>query len=120
MNDQKMIGDIGFVITKAPMEYSVIKKLLTAMLEGVNNNEKIGLFLVSDGVFLIKKYQKNEISNILKKILTKNIEIMVSKEHLEAAGISEDEIFDKCSISEKPYDDLVDFVMEKYERVVTI
>ena len=119
MFDHKKNGEIGIIITKAPLENSFINKLLKGML-GVVNNTKIGLFLISDGVLLIKKNQKNDVSNILKKILESNVEIIVSKDHLEAAGISQDEIFNECSISEKPYDDLVDFVMEKYERVITI
>ena len=48
------------------------------------------------------------------------MEIIVSKDHLESAVISPDDICCKVSVSEKPYDDLVDFAMEKYERIVTI
>jgi sulfur relay (sulfurtransferase) DsrF/TusC family protein len=120
MDNQNYSGHIGFIITKAPLENSSIKKLLKAALEAINKNNKIGFFLISDGVFLIKKNQKNETYDIFKNIITKKVEIIVSKDHLESAGLSSDEIFSNLTISNKPYDDLVDFVMEKYERVITI
>ena len=84
------------------------------------HSNKIGFFLISDGVFLIKNNQKNETSSLFKEIASKKVEIIVSKDHLESAGISPEDICCKVSVSEKPYDDLVDFVMEKYERIVTI
>lgn len=120
MNDKKYTGDIGFILTKAPLETSVVKKLLEMSIESLNKNNKIGFFLISDGVFLIKSNQKNETSSLFKDISSKKVEIIVSKDHLESAGIPSSDICCKVSISEKPYDDLVDFVMEKYERIVTI
>lgn len=119
MDTQDYNGNIGFIITKAPLENSSIKKLLTAALEATKNN-KIGFFLISDGVFLIKKNQKNETYDIFKEIISKKVEIIVSEDHLESAGLSSNEILSNLIISDKPYDDLVDFVMEKYERVITI
>jgi len=119
MDNRTYKGDIGFIITKAPLENSSIKKLLKAALEATKNS-KIGFFLISDGVFLIKKNQKNETYDIFKEIINKKVEIIVSKDHLESAGLSSDEILSNLIISDKPYNDLVDFVMEKYERVVTI
>ncbi len=120
MNNQNYNGDIGFILTKAPLESSVIKRLLEVSLDALNKGKKIGFFLLSDGIFLIKRKQKNEIYMLFKKIISKNVEIIVSMDHLESAGISIDEICCELSISEKPYDDLVDFVMEKYEKVITI
>jgi sulfur relay (sulfurtransferase) DsrF/TusC family protein len=119
MDNQPNHGNIGFIITKAPLENSSIKKILSAALEATKNN-KIGFFLISDGVFLIKKNQKNETYDIFIEIISKKVEIIVSKDHLESAGLSSDEILSNLIISDKPYDDLVDFVMEKYERVITL
>jgi sulfur relay (sulfurtransferase) DsrF/TusC family protein len=120
MSDKRYTGDIGFIFTKAPLETSVVRKLLEMAIESLKKNNKIGFFLISDGVFLIKNNQKNETSSLFKDISAKTVEIIVSKDHLESAGISSSDMCCKVSISEKPYDDLVDFAMEKYERVVTI
>ena len=120
MNNQDFNGDIGFILTKAPLESSVIKKLLGLALDALNKNKKIGFFLLSDGIFLIKKNQKNEVYLLFKEILSKNAEIIVSRDHIESAGIMHDQICCELSISDKPYDDLIDFVMEKYEKVITI
>lgn len=120
MIDQQEIGDIGFILTKAPLENSFSKKILELAMTARNRDKKVGFFLISDGIYLVKNNQENEISYLLKKLLTKNIEIIVSKDHLKSSGISEDEILDSVTIAEKPYDELVDFVMERYERVITI
>ena len=120
MNDQTYNRDIGFILTKAPLESSVIKRVLEIALDALNMGKKIGFFLLSDGIFLIKKNQKNEVYTLFKEILSKNVEIIVSRDHLESAGILTNQICCESYISDKPYDDLVDFVMEKYERVITI
>ena len=118
--DNQEYGDIGFILTKAPLESSAIKRILELSLDSLKKNKKIGFFLISDGIFLIKRNQKNETYTLFKEIISNNVEIIVSKDHLESAGISPDQICCESYISDKPYDDLVDFVMEKYEKVITI
>lgn len=120
MDIQKQSGEIGFIITKAPLENSYISKLLESALNAINKNKKIGFFLISDGVYLIKKNQKNIPFNLIKKIIAQKTEIIVSIDHLNAAGISKDELLNEIKITEKTYDELVEFIMEKYERVITI
>lgn len=120
MNVGVEMGDIGLIMTKAPLESTLTKKYLELAEKVLKDNKSIGIFLISDGVFLIKKDQKNTPYNIMKKLLENNVEVIVSNDHLESAGISHDEILPNVKVSEKPYDDLVDFVMEKYKRVVTL
>ena len=54
---------------------------------------------------------------IVKNLVEKGAEITVSEDNLKAGGIDDSEIIKGVTISEKPYSDLVDLVMEKWRRV---
>ena len=120
MQNNKLIGDLGFIITKAPLESSFSSTFLELAINVSNDKKSVGFFLISDGVFFVKKNQKNNPFSLIKKLQEKNVEIIVSKEHLESAGISDTELIPRLSITNKSYDELVDFVMEKYRRVITL
>lgn len=117
---EKNLGDMGFIITKAPLESALTTQFLRLAKNMINSNKTIGVFLISDGVFLAKKNQKNKAYELITGILEKHAEVIASKDHLLAAGIEEKELIPWISISEKPYDDLVEFVMEKYRKVVVL
>jgi sulfur relay protein TusB/DsrH len=109
--------DLGFVITKAPFESTLGSGFIDLAKKALDDNKKVGLFLISDGVWFAKKNKKSdEIENLIKK----GAEITVSKDNLEAAGIEDYELIEGVIISEKPYIDLVSLVMEKWSQVITI
>jgi len=109
--------DLGFIITKAPYESTLGSGFLDLAKKEIENGKKVGMFLISDGVWFAKKNQKN---NVIKFLIEKGAEITVSLDNLEAAGIDNNEIFEGLNISDKPYDDLVGLVMEKWNKVITI
>ena len=109
--------DIGFVITKAPFESTLGFGFLDLAKKAIDDGKTIEMFLISDGVWFAKKNQK---SDNLKYLIKKGVEITVSKDNLEAAGIEDNELIDGLIISEKPYMDLVELVMEKWKKVMTI
>ena len=112
--------DLGIIITKTPLETNLVNRFLQIAKDTIENNKTVGLFLISDGVWLVKKNQNNNSFELLKNLIEKNVEIIVSKDHLLSAGLYENEIIENIKISEKPYSDLVDNVMENYERVIKV
>ena len=112
--------DLGIIITKTPLETNLVNRFLQIAKDTIENNKTVGLFLISDGIWLVKKNQNNNSFELLKNLIDKNVEVIVSKDHLLSSGLSEDEIVENVKISEKPYSDLVDNVMENYERVIKV
>jgi sulfur relay protein TusB/DsrH len=120
MKDNKYEIDLGFVISKSPHESTFGAGFFELAKEAFNNNKKVGIFLISDGVWFAKKNQKNKTSEILTTLIKKDASIYACSDNLEAAGIQKNELFDGIIISEEPYKDLVNLVMEKWKRVITI
>ena len=120
MNENKYEIDIGFIITKAPFESKLGEKILDLANKGLKEGKTIGIFLISDGVWFAKKNIKNKIEKLVQNLVEKGVEITVSQDNLRAGGIDDSEIINGVTISEKPYSDLVDLVMEKWRRVLTI
>jgi hypothetical protein len=46
--------------------------------------------------------------------------VTVSLEHLKGAGIGEGELVEGLTVTKKTYKDLVEVVMEKWDRVVVV
>ena len=120
MNDEKYQIDIGFILTKAPLESSLTFNFLSIAKKAIDKGKTVSLFLLSDSIWLVKNNQKNNVVKLLRTLIEKQVSIAVSKDHLEAAGIKNTDLLDGVIITEKPYADLVDFVMEKCRRVMTL
>lgn len=112
--------DIGFVITKAPHESGLVANALTTALHAMEQGKTIGLFLISDGVWLSKKHQRNGLVDTLGTLMAGGATVRASGDHLRAAGIPGDEVMDGITITDHPYRDLVVDVMEHWGKVMTI
>ena len=120
MNDNENERDIGFVISKAPHESGLVSNTLTIALNAMEQGKTIGLFLISDGVWLAKRNQKNHLIGTFEKLIEGGTVVLVSGEHLAAAGITEDEIMKGVTITKRVYKDLVTNVMENWRKVMSI
>jgi len=112
--------DLGFIITKAPLESTLGSGFLNLAKQGIDNGKKVELFLISDGVWFAKKIENNSDTKKLRSLIKQGVNIIVSNDNLQAAGIHNDELIKGITISDKPYSDLVNLVMEKWKRVMTI
>lgn len=112
--------DLGIIITKAPLESGSVEGALELARETVEQGRSVGLFLISDGVWLVKKKQDNKVARSFHELLNLGVQVIVSKDHLEAAGITEDDVMEGVMRSSKIYKDLVIHVMERWNRVMTI
>ena len=84
--------DIGFIITKSPLESTLGLGFLELAKKAVDSGKKIWIFFISDGIWFVKKNQKNQTVQQLQNLIKKNSTILVSNDHLEAAGIHTTEI----------------------------
>jgi sulfur relay (sulfurtransferase) complex TusBCD TusD component (DsrE family) len=112
--------DYGFVITKAPLESPKALSILKLGQKAIASGKTVGIFLISDGIWLAKNHQQNDTGKLILQLCQDGAEIIASQEHLEAAGISPNDIIKGIKVSSKPYDDLVDSVMEHWRWVITI
>jgi len=120
MSDHELKRDIGFVVTKPPLESGLVSNMLSIAKSSIDQGKSVGMFLISDGVWLVKKNQKNHVVEKFENILKGGATVIVSGEHLEAAGISGEEIIEGVTVSKKIYKDLVTNVMEHWDKVMTI
>lgn len=120
MTDQEQRKDLGFVVTKPPLESGQVANILTIAQSALDQGKSVGVFLISDGVWLVKKNQMNHVAEKFVKLLGAGAEVIVSSEHLDAAGISEDEVIQGVTITGKVYKDLVTKVMENWNKVMSI
>jgi sulfur relay (sulfurtransferase) complex TusBCD TusD component (DsrE family) len=112
--------DIGFVISKAPLESGLVSNALTIALNAQKQGKTIGLFLISDGVWLGKRNQKNHFIGTFEELLKGGAQVLASEEHLLAAGIATDDVIDGIVVTKRTYKDLVSNVMENWTKVVSI
>jgi len=74
--------------------------------------QELGVFLVSNGVYHAVIKEKGSSSPILNK---KDAAFYVLREDLETRGFSESEVDKRVKVIS--YDDLVDLVMDRYEKL---
>ena len=125
VEDDQMAGandveTMGFVITKGPVESGLASGLLTVAEAAMKDGKRIGLCLMSDGAWLTKKGQRNQAHTIFLRLLEGGAEVTVCREHLRAAGISEDDVVEGVNTTGKTFKFLVGKVMEEWDRVVIV
>ena len=120
MTEDNPAGTMGFIITKGPAESGLAENLLKVAQGASGGGKGVGIFLISDGVWLAKKGQKTAAHATFLELLGKGAGATVSLEHLMGAGITEGELVDGLEVTKKTYKDLVDLVMEKWDRVVVV
>lgn len=84
-------------------------------LEGIYQRltaEDMGIFLVSNGIYHAVLKEDGKPSPILEK---KNATFYVLKEDLQTRGFNEGEVDGRVKVI--TYDDLVDLIMDKYEKL---
>ena len=115
--EKAKITRIGIILTKAHGDEDSMHALSIAN-GALAGGDKADVFLISDGVLIAKKGQKPDtVEKLLTNVIAKGGEIFASEAHLKAFGLK-DKIISGIKVSDKPYDDLVDLIMEKWDKVV--
>jgi predicted peroxiredoxin len=108
---------IGIIITKTPNANEDVENSLAVGEEALKMGNQVELFLLSDGVWVGKK--GNALTEKrLKNLINDGCKITASRRHLKACGLNKEKLVEGIDISDDPYDELVDLVMEKWEKVI--
>ncbi len=88
---------------------SILEEVISSIQ---SQNNEVGVLLVQDGVFMADRGCAH--SQELAKF---NVPVYASKVHIEERGIAERLVLDVKPVD---YPEIIDLVMEKYDRVVPI
>lgn len=111
---------LGVVLTRGPYSGGEAGAALSLAQEALKRGDGVSLFLLSDGVWLAKGGQDSPLPSQLSQLLAGGGEVLVSGEHLQAAGIAQDGLVPGVTVIADPIDGLVERVMERWDRVVVL
>jgi sulfur relay protein TusB/DsrH len=118
MNDSPVSGSFGIIIarTAAASENAISSLELAQDLLASGN--QVGVFLIGDGIYLAKQ-GKTSAAALITTLIAKGAKVFASPEHLKASGLSKERLVSGIEVVEDTYKDLVEFVMERYEKVLS-
>ena len=118
MHEDQVTGGFGIIIARtAAASENAISSLELAQ-DLLANGNQVGIFLIGDGIYLAKQ-GKTQAAALISSLLAKGAKVFASPEHLKASGFSKARLVSGIEVVEDTYKDLVDFVMERYEKVLS-
>lgn len=108
---------IGIIITKTPNVNEDVENILAIGEAALKAGNQVELFLLSDGVWVGKRGNAVTEKKLL-KLINDGCKVKASRRHLKACGLNKEKLVKGVKISDDPYDELVDLVMEKWGKVV--
>ncbi|MFQ6137025.1 MAG: DsrH/TusB family sulfur metabolism protein [Candidatus Hydrothermarchaeales archaeon] len=108
---------LGVIITKTPNASEDVENALSLGEDALTLGNQVGIFLLSDGIWVAKKGQPL-IEKRLSNLIERGCKVAASKQHLKAAGLSPEKLIEDVKVSDEPYDELVDLVMEEWDKVI--
>lgn len=108
---------IGIIITKTPNANEDVENILAIGEEALKVGNQVELFLISDGVWVGKRGNTLTEKRLL-NLINDGCKVKASRMHLKACGLNKEKLVDGVTISDEPYEDLVDLVMEQWGKVV--
>lgn len=113
----KGTGSFGVLIARTASTTENPLDALRMALAIRGQGRKVGVFLVADGVYLAKM-GKTPVAALLGELITKGARVVASPEHLKAAGLPIGGLVPGIEVAGDTYRDIVEFVMEDYDKVV--
>lgn len=117
--EQAKPKSLGILLTKSPFESEDALLAMRIANDALALGDSVDVFLIGDGVWMAKHELKGEISDMLNKFMEKSGKLTISGPHLKAGGITHERIIKNSEVTDKPYDALVDLIMEKCDKVIT-
>jgi sulfur relay (sulfurtransferase) DsrF/TusC family protein len=111
---------LGIILTRGPYSSGGAEDAVGLALASQEGGDRVGLFLISDGVWLAHQGQEGALLGQLKAFLGAGGEVLVSGEHIQAAGLPPQALVEGVTVLPDPYDALVDRVMEHWDRVIIL
>lgn len=110
--------NLGIIITKAPAGSEDAENAIEAGRQALLAGDTVGLFLLSDGVWLAKRGKAELLEEKLADFVKLGGKVIASGEHLKAAGLGPDRLVDKVAVAEDGLGRLVDMVMDEWDKTI--
>jgi sulfur relay protein TusB/DsrH len=110
---------LGILLLKSPFESEDAILTFRIANEALELGDSVEMFLMGDGVWTAKTDLKGRIADKLNKFIEQKGRVMVSGPHLKAGGINRENIVNNIEVIDKPYDELADLIMTKWDKVIT-
>ncbi len=111
---------LGIILTKAPGASEEAENALDAALESLAMGNQVGLFLLSDGVWVAKAGQMGAVAAKLGDVIERGGQVHCSGEHLKAAGLAPDRLAPGVVIANDGFGRLAELIMEEWDKVITL
>ena len=108
---------LGIVIAHTAAVHSDVLQAVNLGLEAMNRGKRVGFFLISDGVFSAIR-GSGDVANGLGQVISGGGKVFLSSEHVLAAGIPGEKLIEGTETLESAYEELVDLIMEDWDRVI--
>jgi len=118
MQEDHATGSFGIIIARTAAATENAISSLELAQDLLDQGHGVGIFLIGDGIYLGKK-SKTRAAELISALLVKGAKVFASPEHLKASGLSKERLVSGIEVVEDTYKDLVDFVMERYEKVLS-
>jgi len=108
---------LGVIIARTSNIHGNAKQAIEIGKAAIDNGKKVGIFLVSDGVWNALQ-NSGPLSEVLGDMVAQGVDLYISDEHARAAGLPRERVIDGAEYIENTYKMLVDSVMEKWDKVI--
>ena len=107
----------GIIIARTSIMSGNAKQAVDLGLGAQKKGQEVGVFLISDGVWNGLK-DAGEVSDKLSLLVKDGAELYISDMHARANGLPKERVIEGAIFIDKTYKDLVDLVMEKWDKVI--
>ncbi|MDO8674157.1 MAG: DsrE family protein [Dehalococcoidia bacterium] len=112
--------NLGIIVTKAPIGSEDAENALEAGRQALLAGDTVGLFLLSDGVWLAKRGKADALEAKLAEFITLGGKVVASGQHLRAVGLGADRLVEKVDIADDGLGRLVDLVMDEWDKTIIL
>ena len=117
MTEPGKFDSLGIVIAHTAAVHEGAYQAVSLGLEAMKRGKRVGFFLISDGVFNAIQGSGN-VADGLGQAISGGGKVFLSDEHVLAAGIPGEKLISGTETVEKAYEELVDLIMEDWDRVI--
>lgn len=111
------LDSLGIVLARTATVQGNALQAISLGLQARQRGKEVGVFLISDGVWISLK-GAGAVSEKLEELVSAGGKMYISGEHAAAGGLPADRIIEGGQIVEKAYNELVEKVMEEWDKVI--
>ena len=110
-------NSLGIIIARTSIMTGSAMQAVNLGVGALKKGQEVGVFLLSDGVWNGLK-NAGDVSDKLNQLVKDGGSLHISDEHARAAGLPRDKVIEGAEFIDDIYKDLVNMVMEKWDKVI--